>query len=53
MMVVFPVSGFLNPLVMCISAEIDAPNIGEYLLLVPVRIRFICTDLCYAIIFMI
>ena len=53
MMVVFPVSGFFNPLVMCISAEIDAPNIEDDFLPVPVRIRFICTDPCYAIQFMI
>ena len=51
---VFPVSNSLNPCVMCISAEIDASNIGLCILYVPVCIRFIYyTSPCYAINFLI
>jgi hypothetical protein len=38
MIVVFPVSGPANLCVKCISVEIDAPNVGQLLLFVPVCI---------------
>ena len=53
MIAVYPVSGPTNLCVICIPAEIDAPNIGQYLLFVPVRIRFIVPILDMRYIFII